>query len=88
MATQQRIRSAGNREFAESGGLIGYGSIQDVLRLAASYVHKILRGAKPAELPIEQPSKYEVFLNLRTAKAGDFAIPASFRLLRVDRVLE
>ena len=88
MATRQRIRSAGNREFAESGGLIGYGSIQDVLRLAASYVHKILRGANPGDLPIEQPSKYEVFLNLRTAKAGDFAIPPSFRLLRVDRVIE
>ena len=88
MATRQRIRSAGNREFAESGGLIGYGSIQDVLRHAATYVHKILKGAKPAELPIEQPSKYEVFLNLRAAKAGDFSIPPSFRLLRVDRVIE
>ena len=88
MAARQRIRSAGNREFAESGGLIGYGSIQDVLRHTATYVHKILRGAKPAELPIEQPSKYEVYLNLRTVKAGDFAIPPSFRLLRVDRVIE
>ncbi|HEU0259925.1 MAG TPA: ABC transporter substrate binding protein, partial [Burkholderiales bacterium] len=88
MATRQRIRSAGNREFAESGGLIGYGSILDVVRHAATYVHKILRGAKPAELPIEQPSKYEVYLNLRTVKAGDFAIPPSFRLLRVDRVIE
>ena len=88
LATRQRIRSAGNREFAESGGLIGYGSVQDVVRQAAMYVHKILNGAKPADLPIEQPSKYEVFLNLRTAKAGDFAIPPSFRLLRVDRVIE
>jgi putative tryptophan/tyrosine transport system substrate-binding protein len=88
MATGQRIRSAGNREFAESGGLIGYGSIQIVVRQAAAYVHRILKGAKPAELPIEQPSKYEVFLNLRTAKAGDFSIPPSFRLLRVDRVIE
>ena len=88
MATRQRIRSAGNREFAQSGGLIGYGSIQDVLRHTATYVHKILRGAKPAELPIEQPSKYEVYLNLRTVKAGDFAIPPAFRLLRVDRVIE
>jgi putative ABC transport system substrate-binding protein len=88
MATRQRIRSAGNREFAESGGLIGYGSIQDVLRHTATYVHKILKGATPGELPIEQPSKYEVYLNLRTAKAGDFAIPPSFRLLRVDRVIE
>ena len=88
MATKQRIRSAGNREYAESGGLIGYGSINDVLRHAASYVDKILKGAKPADLPIEQPSKYEVFLNLKAAKAADFQIPPSFRLLRVDRVIE
>ena len=88
MATRQRIRSAGNREFAESGGLIGYGSILDVMRHAATYVHRILKGANPGDLPVEQPSKYEVFLNLRTAKAGDFAIPPSFRLLRVDRVIE
>lgn len=88
MATRQRIRSAGNREFAESGGLIGYGSINDVLRHAATYVDKILKGARPADLPIEQPSKYEVVLNLKTAKAADFAIPASFRLLRADRVIE
>jgi putative ABC transport system substrate-binding protein len=88
MAAKQRIRSAGNREFAEAGGLIGYGSINDVLRHAATYVDKILKGAKPGDLPIEQPSKYEVFLNLKTAKAADFAIPASFRLLRVDRVIE
>jgi putative ABC transport system substrate-binding protein len=88
MATKQRLRSAGNREFAETGGLIGYGSIADVLRHAATYVDKILKGAKPADLPIEEPSKYEVFLNLGTAKAAGFAIPPSFRLLRVDRVIE
>jgi putative ABC transport system substrate-binding protein len=88
LAEKQRIRSSGNREFAEAGGLIGYGSVADVNRLSASYVDKILKGAKPGELPIEQPSKYETFLNLRAAKAADFAIPASFRLLRVDRVIE
>ena len=88
LAEKQRIRSSGNREFAEAGGLIGYGSVADVNRLSASYVAKILKGAKPGELPIEQPSKYETFLNLRAAKAADFAIPASFRLLRVDRVIE
>ena len=88
MAAKNRIRSAGNREFAEAGGLIGYGAINDVLRHAATYVDKILKGAKPGDLPIEQPSKYEVFLNLRTAKAAEFVIPPSFRLLRVDRVIE
>jgi putative tryptophan/tyrosine transport system substrate-binding protein len=88
LAEKQRIRSSGNREFAEAGGLIGYGSIAEVNRLSASYVDKILKGAKPGDLPIEQPSKYEAFLNLRAAKAADFAIPASFRLLRVDRVIE
>jgi putative tryptophan/tyrosine transport system substrate-binding protein len=88
MASKYRLRSAGNREFAEAGGLIGYGSVADVARLAASYVDRILRGAKPAELPIEQPSKYEVVLNLKTAKAMDVAISPSFRLLRVDRVIE
>jgi putative ABC transport system substrate-binding protein len=87
MATKQRLPSAGNREFAEAGGLIGYGSVADVVRHSAVYVDKILRGAKPAGLPIEQPSKYEVFLNLRTAKAVGFAMPASFRI-RVDRVIE
>ena len=88
MARKQRVRTAGNREFAEAGGLIGYGSINDVLRYAATYVDKILKGAKPGDLPIEQPSKYEVVLNLRTAKAAEFAIPPTFRLLRVDRVIE
>jgi putative ABC transport system substrate-binding protein len=88
LAEKQRIRSAGNREFAEAGGLIGYGSIADVNRLTASYVHKILKGARPGDLPIEQPSKYETYLNIRTAKAAEFAIPTSFRLLRVDRVIE
>jgi putative ABC transport system substrate-binding protein len=88
MAKKQRIRAGGSREFAEAGGLLGYGSARDAIRHSATYVDKILKGAKPADLPIEQPSKYEVFLNLRTAKAADFPIPASFRLLRVDRVIE
>lgn len=88
MANKQRLRSAGNREYAEAGGLIGYGSIADVVRHSAIYVDRILKGAQPADLPIEQPSKYEVLLNLRTAKAASFALPPSFRLLRADRVIE
>lgn len=88
LANKHHLPSAGNREFAEAGGLIGYGSIADVVRHAAAYVDKILKGAKPADLPIEQPSKYEVVLNVRTAKTFGFAVPSSFRLLRVNRVIE
>ena len=88
MAKKQRIRAGGSREFAEAGGLLGYGSARDAIRHSATYVDRILKGAKPADLPIEQPSKYEVFLNLKTAKEADFAIAPSFRLLRVDRVIE
>ena len=88
LANKHRLTSAGNREYAESGGLLGYGSIADVARHAAGYIHKVLKGAKPADLPIEQPSKYEVVLNVRTAKTFGFTVPSSFRLLRVDRVIE
>jgi len=88
LANKHRLRSAGSGDFAQVGGLIGYGSIGEPLRHAAAYVDKILKGAKPGELPIEQPSKYEVLLNLRTAKLAGFDIPQSFRLLRVDRVVE
>ena len=88
LAEKHRIRSAGNCEFAEAGGLIGYGSTAEVNRLPASYVDKIFKGSAPGDLPIEQPSKYEAYLNLRVAKAADFTIPASFRLLRADRVIE
>ena len=88
LANKHHLPSAGNREFAEAGGLLGYGSIADVVRHAAAYVDKILKGAKPADLPIEQPSKYEVVLNARTAKIFGFSVPSAFRLLRVDRVIE
>ena len=88
LANKHRLPSAGNREFAEAGGLIGYGSTADVVRHAAGYVDKILKGAKPADLPIEQPTKYEVVLNVNTARTFGFAVPSSFRLLRVDRVIE
>ena len=77
-----------SREFVEAGGLMTYGvSFPDLYRRAAIYVDKIFKGAKPAELPIEQPTKIDFVINLRAAKAIGLAIPESF-LLRADEVIE
>jgi putative ABC transport system substrate-binding protein len=89
LATKKRLPSIyGQREYAEAGGLMVYSSNPfDLERRAATFVDKILKGAKPADLPIEQPSKFDLIINLRTAKALGLTIPSSL-LLRADHVVE
>jgi putative ABC transport system substrate-binding protein len=76
------------REYVEAGGLLSFGSnILDLYRRAAGLVDKILRGAKAADLPVEQPTKFDLIINLTTAKALGLTIPEPF-LLRADEVIE
>jgi hypothetical protein len=88
LALANKLPSIGAREYAEAGGLIGYGvNIPGLYRRAAYFVDRILKGVKPADLPIEQPTKFELIVNLKTAKTLGLAISETF-LVRADEVIE
>jgi len=89
LAAKQRLPTMFTpREHVDAGGLMVYGpSLRDNFRRAATYVDKILKGAKPADLPVEQPTKFELVINLKTAKALGLTIPQSI-LIRADHVIQ
>ena len=88
LAQQRRVPSVVNKEFAQVGGLIGYGANREaIFRRATGMADKPLRGTKPADLPEEQPTEFELVLNARAAQAIGLALPAALRL-RADDVID
>ena len=89
LAVRHRLASIFHlSDYVRAGGLIAYGPDRsDLFRRAATYVDKILKGARPQDLPIEQPTRFELVVNVKAAKALGIVIPQSF-LVRADRVIE
>lgn len=89
LAAQQRLPSMfPGKEYVDAGGLMFYGgSIPEMYRRAANYVDRIHRGAKPSELPVEQPVRFNMIINMKAARALGFTVPASLRM-RADEVIE
>ena len=89
LANKHRLPATyGRPEYVEAGGLMSYGvSVTDLDRRAATYVDKILKGAKPADLPVEQPTKFEFLVNLKAAKQIGLTIPPNV-LARADKVIK
>jgi putative ABC transport system substrate-binding protein len=88
-ATEERLPAIYEQsQFVDAGGLMSYGpNVDDLVRRAATYVDKILRGAKPADLPVEQPERFELVINLKSAKELGITFPESV-LVRADRIVE
>ena len=89
LAAKHRIAAVYSfRDFVEVGGLMSYGpDVADLFRRAATYVDKILKGAKPGDLPVEQPTRFELVINLKTAKALGLTIPPAL-LQRADQIID
>jgi putative ABC transport system substrate-binding protein len=88
LAARSRLPSIGFREYCEAGGMVAYGvDFPHIWRRAAAFVDKILKGTKPADLPVEQATRFEFIINLKTAKALGFEVPPALSA-RADQVIE